>query len=175
MQIERIFETKLTSSDEVRINSLLVRAFDEGFGERSFHQQRHTVRFVARDRDLIIGHMALCYRSIRLGVDLVRIIGLGEVSTDPKYQGQGIATKLIGETLKFAQDSEADFYLLFGDRPIYAGHGFSPAQNHVKHVEMYHGRTGQVVTATETSLMVLPLKEREWDASALVDLLGHMF
>lgn len=175
MQIERIDEYNLTTEDETRIHTLLVRAFDEDFGGRSFHQQRHHIRYIARDGDNIIGHMSLCYRSIRMGDALVRIMGLGDVSTDPDHQGKGIASALMSETLKEARASQADFYLLFGVRPMYAGNGFRAVPNHVTHTELYGARTGKIATATNPSLMVLQLRGSAWDDTAPIDLLGFSF
>ena len=175
MQIERIEEYNLTSEDEGQINTLLVRAFNEDFGDRSYHQQRHHIRFITRDGDKIIGHMALCYRSIRMGDALVRVIGLAEVSTDPDHQGRGIASALMAETLKEARASQADFFLLFGVRPMYAGNGFRNVPNHTIHTRLYGARTGEVATAPEPHLMVLQLRDIEWDDAAPIDLLGFSF
>lgn len=175
MQIERIEEEHLTPADEAAINRLLTAAFREGFDDRSYHQQRHHCRFVVRDGELIIGHMAMCYRSIWLGDTLVNIVGLAEVAADPNHQGKGIASALLQATLNEAKGTQADFYLLFGVRPIYAGNGFRAVPNPVTHVQMYHARTADVVTAKQTDLMVMELGDRKWVDTAPVDLLGHMF
>jgi len=175
MLIERIPETALIQADETAINALLTAAFAEDFDDRSYHQQRHTTRFVVREGAAIIGHMALCYRAIRLGENLVPIIGLAEVATDPIHQGKGIATALLAETLNEVRTTQAEFYLLFGVRPIYAGHGFRAVPNPVTHVEMYHARTSKITTAENTDLMVMQLRDRMWDDTAPIDLLGHMF
>lgn len=174
MQIERIDETRLSKADEAEIVTLLPRAFNEDFGGRSFHQQRHHIRLVARSPH-IVGHMALCYRDIRLGDRLVSIIGLAEVATDPDHQGKGIGSALMKAALTEAHESSADFFLLFGVRPMYAGNGFVAVNNPVTSTQLYHAHTGQVVTETDTSLMVLPLRDIAWDPGAEVDLLGFKF
>ena len=175
MLIERINEWDLTPVDEERINRLLMAAFKEGFGTRSYYQQRHHLRFIVRDRTEVIGHMALSYRDIRLGGSLVPIIGLGEVATDPSHQGKGIATALLLETIAEARKSQAVHYLLFGVRPIYAGHGFRSVPNVVTHVDMHGAHTGEVATSEDSSLMVMELRGVHWDDTAPVDLLGHLF
>lgn len=175
MQIERIEEYNLTAKDEAQINTLLVRAFDESFGDRSFHQQRHHIRFLTRDNGKVIGHMALSYRAIRMGDTLVNNIGLAEVATDPDHQGRGIATELLKATIAEARASQADFYTLFGVRPIYAGHGFRAVPNPVTHTALYHARTGDVTRAETTDLMVMQLRDILWDDTAPIDLLGFSF
>lgn len=175
MKTEKIDETRLTPTDEAKINRLLERAFQEDFGGRSYHQQRHNLRLIAREGDIITGHMALCYRSIRMGDALVKIMGLGDVATDPDYQGQGIASALMTEAIAEARASAADFFLLFGVRPIYAGRGFRAAPNAIKHVAMYHAHTDDVRVQDDPYLMVMELKGITWDDTAVVDLLGFSF
>ncbi len=175
MQIERIDEIDLTPTDEDRIHTLLVRAFDEDFGGRSFHQQRHNFRLILRDGDQIIGHMALCYRAIRMGQKLVPIMGLAEVATDPDHRGKGIASALMTDAIAAARASQATFFLLFGGQPLYAGRGFRSVPNTVKHTTHYHAWTGDVQTDSRGHLMVLELRDQRWDDTAPVDLLGFSF
>jgi predicted N-acetyltransferase YhbS len=175
MQIERIEETHLTAADEALINALLTCAFNEGFGDRSFHQQRHTFRLLVRRNDQIIGHMALCYRAVRLEETLYNIIGLAEVATDPDCRGQGIASALLEAAISQAKATQAAFFLLFGDQPLYAGNGFQPVANPITHVDYFNARTGSLHHAVQDKLMVLPLTDAVWDDTASVDLLGHNF
>ncbi len=175
MQIERIDEIDLTPADEARINTLLVRAFEEGFDDRSFHQQRHHLRLILRAGDDIIGHMALCYRSIRLGEELVRIMGLAEVATDPDHRGKGIASEMMTHAIAAARDSQATYFALFGTQPLYAGRGFVAVPNPVKHTALYGAWTGEVQVDDRGFLMVMPLRDKPWDDTAPVDLLGFSF
>lgn len=174
MQTDHIPEWALTPAAEAEIHTLLTRAFNEDFGGRSYHQQRHHMRIIARDPG-IVGHMALCYRDIRMGEDLVPIIGLAEVCTDPDRQGEGIASRLMQDALAFARQSEAVFFLLFGDEKLYAGVGFEPKTNGFISTQMYGARTGETVTSEGDKLMVLPLTDRAWDDAAMIDLLGINF
>ncbi|WP_342077324.1 GNAT family N-acetyltransferase [Yoonia sp. SS1-5] len=175
MQIERIYEADLTPADEVLINRLLVRAFDEGFGDRSYHQQRHYFRLIMRDADAIIGHMALCYRAIRMGARLVNIMGLAEVATDPDEQGKGIGSALMKAAIAETRKSQADFFLLFGVRPMYAGNGFCNVSNPISYVDFYHARMGNIHHTDDHALMVLKTGDLDWDDQAHIDLLGHNF
>ena len=102
MQIDRIDELRLHSADEAQITTLLTRAFGEEFGGNSFHQQRHHVRLVVRQPH-IIGHMALTYRAIRADGQMLDIIGLAEVATDPDHRGRGIAGALLQAAISEAR------------------------------------------------------------------------
>lgn len=175
MQVEAIDEQNLTPQDEQRIMLALQQAFTEGFEDRSFYQQRHNKRFIVRNDDVIIGHMAVCYRSIRMNDQLVRIAGLAEVATDPDFRGQGIASKLMTVVLDYVQGTQADFFLLFGVRAMYEGNGFRAVPNAVTYVDMQGAETGSVSLLPKTYLMVQQLKDIPWDDTAHIDLLGHMF
>ncbi len=175
MQIDRIEETRLSAPDETAIAVLLTRCFDTDFGGRSYYQQRHHVRLVAREGDAIVGHMALCYRDIRLGAALVPIAGLAEVATDPQRRGQGIAGRLLEAVIDEARAMGAVFVLLFGDRPLYAAHGFVAQPNVVTYLTLDGAWTGAVKTGADGGLMVLPLGNRPWDGAQPLDLLGHKF
>ncbi len=175
MQIERLEETRLTAQDEAQIADLLTQAFGPDFGGRSYYQQRHHVRLVTRLDDAITGHMALCYRDIRIGDTLTPIAGLAEVATDPDQRGKGIAGHLITAAIAEAKAMRAQFLILFGDRPIYAGRGFITQPNTLTYLALDGAKTGAVATGVDDGLMVMPMAETAWDPVALVDLMGHKF
>ena len=173
--VERIAEWALSAEDDRQIAALLAASFDTDFGGRSYFKQRHHLRIVEREGGRIIGHMAVAYCSIRLGDRLVEICGLADVATAPEARGRGVASALLGEALAFARETPAAFFVLFGDRPLYAGHGFVRQPNRMRFVAIHDGRLIDVREDTDDGLMVLPLGELTWDVKAEVDLLGPMF
>lgn len=174
MQIDRIDETRLGQSDDAEIAALLTRAFGPGFGGLSFYQQRHYVRLVVRQPD-IIGHIALTYRAIRVGDDLINIMGLAEVATDPDHRGKGIASALLSAAIVEAKQSPAQFLLLFGDAPLYSAAGFRPTSHRMRYTVMYGARTRRTNTLQSNGLMVLPLRDQPWADGADIDMAGHLF
>ena len=173
--IERVPEWQLTTADDRGIGDLLDRAFREDFGGRSYYKQRHHLRLLHREDERILAHMGLAYRTIRLGDQLVDICGLADVATAPETRGRGLASGLLAEAIAFARESPADFFVLFGDRPMYAGHGFRPAPNRMRFVAIHEFRLIDVREDFDDGLMVLPVGDLDWDDAAPVDLLGPMF
>lgn len=177
MQIEKIHELELATSDDAAIGLLLEEAFgaDDGFEGRSFYKQRHHLRLLARDADQIIGHIALNFRVIRVADELIPIIGVAEVATAPAHGGKGVASALLAETIKVAAGTQAMFILLFGDHPVYEKRGFLPVGNMLRYTKIEVGRSEEVMQQPTKSLKVMALGERLWDHTAEVDLLGHLF
>ena len=170
---EVIPEWALTSQDEAEIAALLARGFDTDFGGRSYYQTRQHLRLVHRE-GAILAHMAITFRAMRLGERLITVAGLGDVATAPEARGRGLAGALLTQAIALAKASPAEFFLLFGDRPLYAGAGFRPMRNTILWCEMRGAVTGQVTREPAQSLMVLPLKGH-WDETAQLDLLGNLF
>jgi predicted N-acetyltransferase YhbS len=174
MKIETIPETRLTRAEDAEIAALLARCFDTDFGGRSFFQQRHHLRIVARDPALI-GHMAMTFRAIRIGGLLTDVVGLAEVATDPGHRGKGTASTLLQAAIAEAKCCTAEFLLLFGTAGLYAAAGFQPVHNPLTWIDLTGARMGAVRSERADTLMVLPLRDRPWDPAAPLDMLGNLF
>lgn len=176
MKIECIDEMRLTQADDAAIAALLDRAFQSiDYNGRSYFQNRHHLRVVARQDDAIIGHIALSFRAIRMDDQLVQAAGIAEVATDPAHRGKGIATALLATAITSAKSSLAEVAVLFGDEPFYAAAGFAPKPNHTLTISMHETRTGVQENRSDDGLMVLALTDITWDDEALIDLVGFAF
>ena len=176
MTPERIAEWELSAADEATIAALLQRSFASDFGGRSFFMQRHHLRLVVRDgAGTITGHVGLTYRAIRMGEALVDIFGLADVATAPEHRGKGIASLLIEEAKRLGRESGAEFLVLFGVRPLYAGSGFVSKSNLLRFPAHDDARSGGLEERRDEALMVLPLGRRAWDDRAVIDLAGCLF
>ena len=175
MKLERIEELQLSKTDDTAIATLLGAAFETDFGQRSFFQQRHHLRLLAREKETVIGHMGISIRAIRMGGTLLTIAGLGDVATDISHRGQGIATQLMRRAIQEVKSSQCAFFLLFGNRPLYAASGFKSVPNKVRHTSLIGVKTGEVIEITDSGLMVMPLGSTLWDETAVIDLAGHAF
>ncbi len=179
MQIEKIHELDLSAADDAAIGVLLDAAFgsigENGFHGRSYYKQRHHMRVIARDEDKIVGHIAVLFRVVRLGDQVVPIIGLAEVATHPDRAGQGIAGGLLKEVIAMAADTLARFIVLFGTHPIYGRHGFGPARNELRYLGIDDEASHDVTTRVDDSLQVMALGDAEWNPDVPLDLMGHLF
>jgi predicted N-acetyltransferase YhbS len=175
MLAEVIPEWALTAPDEGQIASLLARCFATDFDGRSFFQQRHQLRIVARHKSRIIGHMGLMLRAVRVDRVLTDVVGLADVATDPDHRGKGIAATLLQAAIAEAKRSPATHFLLFGTAGLYAGAGFRKATNTITYLDLTGARTRDVHREPARELMVLPLRDQPWDDSAALDLLGTLF
>jgi predicted N-acetyltransferase YhbS len=175
MSLERVEELRLTDGQERDIAALLALCFDTDFGGRTAFRQRHHVRYLWRDGGVLAGHVALTFRHVRQGTKLVPVTGLAEVATHPGHRGQGIARRLVDIAIDDSRASTAQFVMLLGTAPLYAGLGFQPARNMIRYVDMTGAQTHGVEREMARELMVLPIAGRPWDTVTMVDLLGHLF
>lgn len=176
MPVEQLDEMRLTPTDDAAIAALLGRAFGTAdFKGRSYFQNRHHLRLVWREKGQIIGHVALSLRAIRMGDRLIQAAGVAEVATDPDHRGRGIASTLMEAAIAAAKGSLADVLILFGDEPLYARLGFQSKPNRTLTVSMHDVQTGVQENRQDDGLMVMPLRDIEWDDTALIDLVGFAF
>ena len=172
--IEPLPEIGLSRTDEAAIAALLATCFPTDYGGRSFYTQRPHLRLVWRE-GVILSHLALFYRAVRLGGVLVDVIGVGDVATAPEARGRGLATGLMTQAVAMARASEARFGMLVGARGLYDRAGFLPAPNPCTHVGMTGAKTGRVTRAKNPFLRILPLGDRDWPGQVELDLMGPLF
>lgn len=139
-----------------------------------FFETRQHMRLVHRQGPLV-AHMALQFRAMRLGGRLINVAGVADVATDPDCRGLGIGGKMLAAALEEARASLAEYILLFGTAGLYRAAGFRQARNPLIWVEMRGAVTSGIRRAPAESLMVLPLREKEWEESAELDVLGNFF
>ena len=173
--IERIDELRLSKADSEAISALLDESFDGEFEGRSFFVQRNHLRLVKRVSGLIIGHLALVYRAVRIGENLVTILGIGDVAVAKEARRQGIGMALVDAAMAEAKQTEALFLLLFGEAKIYGRAGFKSVSNTLVWAEHESFHSTGIVRRPGESLMVYQLGATGWDHSAEVDLLGGLF
>lgn len=172
--IEGLSELDLNSTDEAAIAQLLRDCFPTDYGGRSFFQQRPQHRLIWREGG-ILAHLALFYRAIRLGDNMVDVLGVGDVATAPVARSRGLATALLDHAIRLGGTTPAQFMILFGARGLYDRAGFSPETNALIHVDMTGAKTESVHHDSNAFLKVRPLAGRNWPKQDVVDFLGPLF
>ncbi|MGB0607966.1 MAG: hypothetical protein ACPGNR_06070, partial [Paracoccaceae bacterium] len=81
----------------------------------------------------------------------------------------------LKRAIQEVKSSQCAFFLLFGNRPLYAASGFKPVANKVRYTSLIGVKTGEVVEISDSGLMVMPLGSALWDETAVIDLAGHAF
>ena len=175
MDIQTVHELDISPALDREIAQLLQQAFDTDFGGRSFFQQRHHLRLIARIDGAMAGHVALTYRMIGQDGKMIPVIGLAEVATDVAFRGQGVARGLITASLDIARAGAAEFALLFGDPAHYHRYGFQSAANSLRSLDLENGISKGIKIAPDDSFMVAATGDTHWDPSAEVDLMGRKF
>ena len=175
MKIERHEEMRVSGDVEREIASLLEICFPTDFGGRSFFQNRHHVRLLAREGGKLAGHLAVGFRAVRLGGRLLDVVGFAEVAVHPAFRRRGIGAALVEAGLEEGRAAGAGFALLFGEQPIYAKAGFVTMSNPIVRVAMYGAQTEEIVRERAEHLMVQPLGDEAWDEAAELDLAGFTF
>ncbi|MEE9315378.1 MAG: GNAT family N-acetyltransferase [Rhizobiaceae bacterium] len=175
MKIERVEELRLSKRQEVEISQIIAANFSADFDGRSFFQNRHHCRFLHYQNGELVGHLAICYRTIQLGEERVNIIGIGEVAVAKQARRKGLGAALLQAAIDEGKSSQAEFAALFGEQSIYTKAGFSSAPNKIKLIEMEGARTKGVVEENNPYLMVLPLRGKKWNTTLDVDLAGFAF
>ena len=175
LEFTSLDETKLTSNIDRQIASLIDKTYNVDFEGRSFCHQHHHKRYLAYNSDDLVAHLAILLRSVSLGGERVSIAGVAEVATDQDFRCRGIASNLLAMAIEDAMASTASFMLLFGTENIYRRAGFKNYQNPMTAVDLSGGISRKIRKVENEPLMVLPLKDEEWDPTAPLDLLGSVF
>ena len=95
---------------------------------RHFESDPHrdiTSIFVIRDKGILVSSVRVFHRQAWLGNRMVKLGGIGEVSTDPAYRGQGLSKQLLEHAVAYMKSRDFDLSLLgTGYFSHYARHGY---------------------------------------------------
>jgi predicted N-acetyltransferase YhbS len=79
--------------------------------------------FIAEDDGRIVAHNGLMLSKIIINGHSVTMASMGAVCTDPDYQGQGIATRVLHEALTWLRDKGVGLLTISGGRGLYTRNG----------------------------------------------------
>jgi aminoglycoside 2'-N-acetyltransferase I len=117
----------------------------------------------------LVSELCLLRREINVGEEKVRVVGVGGVATQPRWQRQGLATALLRAAETHIKEKiPVPFGLLVcstGTRPLYEGTGWQHAADELVYLQNGERRL------LKASVMILPLTGRDWP-SGTIDLCG---
>lgn len=103
----------------------------------NMHKDKKSIEeleLVAVYNDKILGHIAYTKGHVK-GIDNETFITFGPLSVMPKFQGKGIGSKLILETLQRAASLGYSAVFITGDNNYYSRFGFESASKYGVHME----------------------------------------
>ncbi len=127
MSLQRFTEYEIEPNLHEEITALKNECFPEEAKDRSYYKQLPHFRYLAFDKEQLIGQMGVDHRMIMVGTEVVSIFGLIDVCISEEFRQQGIASEMIDEVSDLAKSAEIDFLMLVADdHRLYLKNGFRP-------------------------------------------------
>ncbi len=82
---------------------------------------------IIRDGDRIVSCVGIFPMTLVCGDVRLSVGGIGGVSTEPRYRGQGLMTKLLNNSISMMRRRKYDISILWGDRQRYGRFGWENA------------------------------------------------
>jgi len=176
MEIIKINEYDITSELEKKILNLLIGSFPDIYPkDRIYYKQIPHFRYLAFDKDILIGQVGLDYRVMNLNGITIRVLGIVDICIKEEYREKGIGSKLL-ETIKyFSITHKLDFLLLFTDiEKFYAKNDFISVENKCKWTKIDEHKTLGIGEEVIKELMIKKTGNKVWKDGYL-DMLGYMY
>ncbi len=175
MRISRVEEFLIDPKTESAIQELLSNSFPDYPSNRIYFKQVPSFRYLVWKADILIAHVSVDFRIIRVGEEVLKIFFLGDVCVKSSQQHRKVASEMIADIEKLAVGNRLDFLLAtVSDPSLYLKNGFEIVNNDCRWVLIQeHTTYGVRKRNIQNSLMVKKLGDILWNEGA-VDLLGHM-
>jgi predicted N-acetyltransferase YhbS len=152
--------------------ALLDVAYPDGApGELDKYYARHglpAATFLVEEDNLVVGHLSVFERQVRIGEEALQIGLLGEIAIAADRRKQGLAADLVAHAHRYLRSRAIPFSVLFAFEPaVYASSGYKPMLNETRAIEA----DGQWRTYVFRGGMVAELSDRPWSGK-LLDLCG---
>lgn len=176
LMIQTFTEPTLPTAVQDQLRPLLDEAFPGLFNGRTYVKQQPHFRIIMHAGSDVVGHVALDYRVIRIGVEVVRICFVIDLCVHKDRRGQGIGSKLLEEAEAQARQAEVCFMVLIADlHGFYGRHGFLRIQGvSTKWLEIKDRASHSLIEGDlSDQLMAKPLNECGWPEGP-IDMLGYL-
>jgi predicted N-acetyltransferase YhbS len=175
-QVQIVPESRLSAVLDARIKSTLVACFPKDAAvfsrTRAWHGSAPAFSAIAAAGALVVGHVGVVERTIRVGDTPLRVGGVQNVAVLPASRGQGLMRRMLEASMEEARRRGYDAGLLFTGPELLAAYGrcgwIGLGERPVVRVD----ESGQELRFTATSTMWIPLARDNFPAG-LVHLNGN--
>ncbi|MGH4117469.1 GNAT family N-acetyltransferase [Clostridium sp.] len=176
MEITKINEYDIDVKSEKKILNLLQECFPDSYtSDRIYYKQIPHFRYLAFDKDILIGHVGLDYRVMNLNGVAIRVLGIVDICIKEEYRGNGLAAKLLQTIEGFSAAHSLDFLLLFTDiEPFYLKNDFISVNNTCKWTKIDEHKTLGIGEEIIKELMIKQTGNKVWK-NGYLDMLGYMY
>jgi GNAT superfamily N-acetyltransferase len=177
MELTRIIEFDISKDRHQQITKLRNSCFPvENAKPRSYYKQLPHFRYLVSVEDLLVAHMGVDHRVIRVGDSTFTIFGVVDLCVESSYRQQGIASKLLSSLTQLAKEKSVDFlFSVVKDERIYLKQGFQAISHYCSWLRIHeHNNYGVAIEKIENELMIKQTGNQPW-IDEPIDLLGYMF
>lgn len=177
LEIRKYTELELTKDVQEQIAILLQKCFHEtDFNGKHYFKQLPHYRLLAYEDEMLVGHVGIDYRVMRLNDQAITIFGIKSLCVLEERRNIYIGSFLLEEAEKLAQSSNADFMFLFATNgSIYKKHGFEYVDNICTWLKINnHQSIGIGNEFIQNEIMVKEISNKKWETGNL-DLLGYLY
>ena len=173
--VSRLAEAEIPADVTHQLQALLQTCFPE-YPSRSYFKLPPHFRYLATAGGELVGQLGVELRMIRIGRDVLRTFGVGDLCVRESERSCGLAGRLLADLTELARSCGMDFIILFADDDrLYTRHGWARVANPCTWLKIHEHATLGLATAEDTgALMVKQIGPRAWPEGE-VDLLGHVF
>lgn len=179
MDIELLNEFALNDQLKAQIQQQLVESFGgESYKGRIYFKQRAHYRLVAMDENQLLGQLGLDYRCMKLGEEVIQVMGVIDFTVSSQFRSQGIGSAILQALIVICAQhaSNIDFIVLMADQhEVYLKNGFEVKKQQIDwlgiHEHEYVGERSEVADF----LLVKAISGKHWDDHAVLDMLGYMY
>ncbi len=176
MKIIKVNEYDIDAKLEKDILNLLMESFPEAYQQdRIYYKQMPHFRYLAFEKEALIGQVGLDYRVMNLNGVPIKVLGIIDICIKKEYRGKGIGSRLLATIEEFAIAHELDFLLLFSDlQTFYANSGFVCVKNVCKWTKINEHKTLGIGSEEIEELMIKKIGSKVWEDGDL-DMLGYLY
>lgn len=177
LEIRKYSEFELTKNIQQQIAVLLQKCFpDTNYHGLHYFKQLPQFRLLAYEDEMLIGHVGLDFRIMKLNDLPITVMGIIELCVLEERRNHYIASFLLEEVEKLAQNSTTDFLFLFSkDGAIYKKHNFNYVDNLCTWLKIHeHNTIGIGDEFISHEIMVKAMSSKKWETGKL-DLLGYLY